>query len=182
MADVICSPEVYYGAAFQHFVASECSAGSSRWIYDIINNTFCPKREHVFIQEPAWCLCADQHQGHDARYLVIFKDTSLKTLRDLRASHLPMLNDVLAKVSAWIASHHAKPFHMFFHYMPSVFQLHLHVTSKFQYINMNRAHFFKRVIKNLQRNSDHYAQALMLTASCRTLRRAETHETVKAPI
>ena len=71
---------------------------------------------------------------------------------------------------------------MFFHYMPSVFQLHLHVTAKAQYINMSRAHFLLRVAKNLQRNSTHYAEALILTSSCRTLRRAETHETVKVPI
>ena len=29
---------------------------------------------------------------------------------------------------------------------------------------------------------EHYAQALILTSSCRTIRRAETHETVKVPI
>jgi hypothetical protein len=89
---------------------------------------------------------------------------------------------VQERVSAWLATRHKKSFHMFFHYMPSVFQLHLHVTSKFQYINMNRAHFLKRVVKNLQRDSEHYAQALILTSSCRTIRRAETHETVKVPI
>lgn len=182
MADVICSPDMYYGAAFQSFVASECRAATSKWIYDIINNTFPAKREQIFIQAPEWCLCADQHQGHDARYLVIFKDTSLKTLRDLRDSHLPLLAEMQERVAAWLATRHKKSFHMFFHYMPSVFQLHLHVTSKFQYINMNRAHFLKRVVKNLQRDSEHYAQALILTSSCRTIRRAETHETVKVPI
>jgi hypothetical protein len=74
--------------------------------------------------------------------------------RDLRDSHLPLLAEVQERVGAWLATKHKKSFHMFFHYMPSVFQLHLHVTSKFQYINMNRAHFLKRVVKNLQRNSE----------------------------
>ena len=182
MAEVICSPDMYYGAAFQGFVASECRAANSKWIYDIIYNTFCPKREQVFIQSPQFCLCADQHQGSDPRYLVIFKDTSLKTIRDLRASHLPLLLDIQNQVREWLTTKHAKSFQMFFHYMPSVFQLHLHVTAKAQYINMSRAHFLLRVMKNLQRNSTHYAEALILTSSCRTLRRAETHETVKVPI
>ena len=38
-------------------------------------------------------LCTDQHQGHDTLYLVIFKDTSLKTLSDLCVSHLQLLTD-----------------------------------------------------------------------------------------
>jgi diadenosine tetraphosphate (Ap4A) HIT family hydrolase len=182
MAEVICSPDLYYGPAFQSFVASECRATSSKWIYDIIDGTFCPKREQVFIQKPEWCLCADQHQGSDPRYLVIFKDTNLKTIRDLRQSHLQLLAEINAEVRAWLDSRQAKGFKMFFHYMPSVFQLHLHVTAKTQYINMSRAHFLPLVMKNLQRSSEHYAQALIMTSACRTIRRAETHETVQGPI
>ena len=182
MQGVICSPEDYYGTAFQSFIRSECAAGSSRWIYDIIDNTFPAKREQVFIQKAEWCLCADQHQGSDPRYLIIFKDTSLKTIRDLRQSHLRLLAEINAEVRAWLDSRQAKGFKMFFHYMPSVFQLHLHVTAKSQYINMSRAHFLPLVMKNLQRSSEHYAEALILTSACRTIRRAETHETVQGPI
>jgi|LauGreDrversion4_2_1035121.scaffolds.fasta_scaffold189494_2 hypothetical protein len=182
MQGVICSPEDYYGTAFQSFIRSECAAGSSRWIYDIIDNTFPAKREQVFIHAQEWCLCADHHHGHDARYLVIFKDTRLKTMRDLRATHLPLLLEIYERVNAWLATKHRRRFHMFFHYMPSVFQLHLHVTSKVQYINQARAHYLLRVIRNLERHSEHYAQALILTMSCRTIRRAETHETVQCAI
>jgi hypothetical protein len=106
----------------------------------------------------------------------------LKTIRDLRNQHVPLLLEIEDRIKAWLCSKHKKNFHLFFHYMPSVFQLHLHVTSKVQYINMNRAHFLSRVIKNLQKNSEHYAQALILTSACRTIRRAETHETVQYAI
>jgi len=47
------------------------------------------------------------------------------------------------------------------------------------YINMNRAHFLSNVIKNIQKHSEHYAQALILTVACRTIRRTETHGTVQ---
>jgi hypothetical protein len=182
MQDVICSPDVYYSHAFQSFIDTERKSPNSKWIYDIIDNTFAPKREQIFIHADTWCLCADQHHGHDTRYLVIFKDTRLSTIRDLRRSNVALLVDVRNQVSAWLQTRHKRKFHMFFHYMPSVFQLHLHVTSKAQYINMNRAHFLPFVINNLKNNSEYYAQALLLTAACRTIKRAESHDTVQYPI
>ena len=182
MQDVICSPDVYYGAAFQDFIHKERTSTSSQWIFDIIANTYCPKREQIFIQAEQWCLCADQHHGHDTRYLVIFKDTSLATIRDLTHHHIALLKEVYSSVRAWLVCKHKQGFHMFFHYMPSVFQLHLHVTSKTQYINVNRAHPLLEVVKRLQKNSSHYAQALMLTSACRTIKRAETHKSVQYAI
>ena len=182
MQDVICSPDVYYSSYYQNFIESECTSQSSKWVYDIINNTFLPKREQIFINEEEWCLCADQHHGNDARYLVIFKNIKLKTIRDLRSEHVKLLLAIHDKVREWLCSRHKNTFHLFFHYMPSVFQLHLHVTSKMQYINRNRAHFLTRVISNIQKNSQHYAEALLLTVYCRTIRRAETHETVQYAI
>jgi hypothetical protein len=182
MSCVICSPHTYYAEDFQAFMARECQAANSRWIYDIIDGKCCPRREQIFLREREWCLCAYHHAGADSRYLVIFNDTKLRTIRDLRACHLRLLAEVKAKVSAWLSHRHAERFHMFFHYMPSVFQLHLHVSSAVQFINSSRAHFLLRVIRNLQQNSEYYAQALILTVACRTLKRAETHERVKAAI
>ena len=182
MQDVICSPDVYYGAAFQDFIHKERTAANSQWIFDIINNTYCAKKEQVFMQTEEWSLCADQHHGHDTRYLVIFKDTSLATIRDLTQRHIALLKDVYSKVNAWILNKHKQNFHMFFHYMPSVFQLHLHVTSKTQYINVNRAHSMLEVVQRLKKNSNHYSEALLLTSACRTLKRAETHKSVQYAI
>ena len=73
MQAVICSPEEYYSDAFQNFIEAECAAANSQWIYHIITNTFASNREQVFIHTAQWCLCADQHLGHDPSYLVIFK-------------------------------------------------------------------------------------------------------------
>jgi diadenosine tetraphosphate (Ap4A) HIT family hydrolase len=180
--DVICSPDIYYGDAFQKFINSERASANSRWIFDIIEDTYCKKREQIFLQSKHWCLCADQHHGHDPRYLVIFKDRNLATLRDLTQNHVALLREVNCKVKSWIRTKHKQAFHLFFHYMPSVFQLHLHVTSKAQFINVNRAHSLMEVIHRLQTNSYHYSHALLLTAACRTIKRAETHRCVQYAI
>lgn len=182
MQDVICTPDVYYSPAFQEFIHKERTSPNSQWIFDIIANTHCPKREQLFIQEEQWCLCADQHHGNDIRYLVIFKDTNLVTIRNLNQKHVALLQEIYSCVRAWLLTKHKQEFHMFFHYMPSVFQLHLHVTSKTQYINVNRAHSLMEVVARLKKNSNHYAKALILTSYCRTIKRAETHKSVQYAI
>lgn len=179
---VVCSPHEYAGAAFQAFMRRECAAASSRWIYDIIDDTFAPGREQVFLRRPEWCLCADHHHTSEPRYLVIFADRALRTLRDLRAEHAPLLAEIAATVREWLAARHAAPFHLYFHYMPSIFQLHLHVSASRQNINVHRAHYLPLVLRNLGKDSLHYAQALLLTKACRTLRRAETHSALRLPI
>lgn len=182
MHAVICSDVEYKSPAFQRFMQSERSAAYSRWIFDLIDNRFHKNNEQVFIDNGAWCLCADKHNGHDARYLVVFKDRSLRTIRDLRHSHLGLLEHIQSTVNAWLKTRHPHRYCMYFHYMPSVFQLHLHVNSCTQYINRHRAHFLTTVMRNIDRESEHYARALILTKMCKTLKKAETHETVKVAI
>ena len=182
MQDVVCSPEEYYSVRFQRFMLKERTSPHNRWIYEIIDDSFAADREQIFIQEEQWCLCLDQHNGCDTRYLVVFKDKTLQTIRDLRASHAPLLREIHSRVRAWLKSKHMPQTFFYFHYMPSVFQLHLHVVCGHQHINRNRAHCLLRVIRNIETNSVHYSQALMLTVMCRTLRRSETHTTVSNAI
>ena len=153
MHAVICSDVEYQSVPFQRFMENERSAAYSRWIFDLIDNRFNKNNERVFIDNASWCLCADKHNGHDPRYLVIFKDKSLRTIRDLRCTHLALLQHIQSSVAAWLNSRHQQRFCMYFHYMPSVFQLHLHVNSCTQYINRHRAHFLATVMRNIGRFS-----------------------------
>jgi hypothetical protein len=182
MQDVVCSLEEYYSVKFQRFILKECSGVHNRWIYDIIHNSFAANRKQIFIQEEEWCLCADQHNGNDTRFLVVFKDTTLLTMLELRSSHVPLLRELRSRVRAWLVSQHMPQSFFYFHYMPSVFQLHLHVVCSRQHMNRNRAQCLSTVIRNLERDSLHYTKAMMLTIMCRTLRRSETHTTVQVAI
>ncbi len=182
MHAVICSDFDYHSKSFQKFTDDERSSKASSWIFDLIDNKHRQDKERIFINRDAWCLCADKHFGTDSRYLIIFKDKSLKTLRDLRCSHLDLLREISTTVQTWISQHHSQRFFTFFHYMPSVFQLHIHVNSCSQYINRFRAHFVSTVMRNIRRDSEHYAHALILTKFCKTIKRAETHDTVKLAI
>jgi hypothetical protein len=185
MHAVICSATEYESTQFQTFMDGERASVYSQWIFDIIEKRYGRKKEQIFIDRPEWCLCADKYHGSDQRYLVVFKDKTLRTIRDLRNIHLDLLIDVQKTIIEWLRVRYPSTFKMFsvfFHYMPSVFQLHLHVNMKSQYINTQRAHYLARVIRNLQSNSEFYVQALILTKLCKTLKRSQTHDTVKVPI
>ena len=83
--------------------------------------------ERIYLDKTAFMLCRDIHPGTDTRYLVIFKDTSLKTIRDLTGDHVELLTEVQATISQFLKQRHPdthSQFKTFFHYTPSVFQLH----------------------------------------------------------
>ena len=145
-----------------------------------------------------WCLCLDKHRyarsrraaapprcgtlnsacsrsGCDVRYLVVFKDTALRTIRDLRQHHLPLLREINTRVRAWLRETQQGCFGMYFHFLPSVFQLHLHVRDK----SFSRKHVrmqpLQNVMGNLAKTSMYYKDALIMTKYCKMFQKAETH-------
>jgi hypothetical protein len=92
-------------------------------------------------------------------------------VRRATAAEATIQNQVLE----WLATKHAKTFHMFVHYMPSVFQLHLHVRRSTCCRTHIRIQPIQNVIANLRKTPDHYQNALILTKFCKKLQKAETH-------
>jgi hypothetical protein len=185
MHSVICSEIEYECESFQSFMDSERSSANSQWIFDLIDKKFKSHKEQVFIDKQEWCCCEDKHHGPDVRYLVVFRDKTLKTIRDLRDKHLAMLGEIFKGVIAWLISrhpNHSNMFNMYFHYMPSVFQLHLHIMLDKQHMNQLRAQTLQTVMRNIRQDSEYYKKALVLTKMCKTLKRAQTHDTVKVAI
>ena len=160
----ICSPETYYDGAFQKLLAE--NRRQNQWIFDLMTIPDCPG-ETVFHDTPEWLLARDLHRGPDNRYLVVFRDTQLYCIRDLRARHVGMLRGLLAFIREWLREQepllHAK-YHMYFHYMPSVFQLHMHVSMR-KAPDSLRAQDVLHVIRNLRLSDTWYHDALILCPS-----------------
>ena len=157
----ICSPDVYYDADFQRLLAE--NRRHNQWIFDLMTIPDCPG-EKVFHDTPARLLARDLHRGPDNRYLVVFRDTELLCIRDLRARHVPMLRGLLAFLRQWLPAQepllHSK-YHLYFHYMPSVFQLHMHVSMR-KAPDSLRAQDVRHVIRNLELKDTWYRDALIL--------------------
>jgi hypothetical protein len=160
----ICSPETYYDAGFQKLLVE--NRRQNQWIFDLMTIPDCPG-ETVFHDTPDWLLARDLHRGPDNRYLVVFRDTQLFCIRDLRARHVGMLRSLVAFLRDWLPVQepqlHSK-YHLYFHYMPSVFQLHMHVSMR-KAPDSLRAQHVHHVIRNLLLADTWYKDALILCPS-----------------
>jgi hypothetical protein len=169
----ICAPETYYGADFQRALAQ--NRRQNQWIFDLADlpPALCPD-ETVYHSTPDWLLTRDLHRGTDNRYLVFFKDPALLSIRELGARHVAVLRAVATFLRRWLPAqepeHHAR-FHSYFHYMPSVFQLHMHVSMR-KAPESFRAHHMHHVLRNLARDGEWYHDTLI---PCQNANPAKTH-------
>jgi hypothetical protein len=160
----ICAPENYYDRGFQKWLLE--NRRQNQWIFDLIANDSCPG-ETVYHNASKWLLARDLHRGTDNRYLVIFKDHDLHSIRDLRADHIDLLKDIVVFLKKWLPAHEPaqhKKYLMYFHYMPSVFQLHMHVSMR-KAPDSLRVHQVHNVLHNLSQRDTWYKHALILCPS-----------------
>lgn len=98
-------------------------------------------------------------------WLAILKNPSLRTLRDLDASHIPVLEklrDSCIRVIQAETDINTDEIMMYVHYHPSVYQLHVHIA--FPYMQYNhrdvyRIHSIETIINNLRMDGDYYRKA-----------------------
>jgi len=166
----VCSPEHYHSEQVQVYIKQKSRQRDKHWIFDLMKNAsdielLLRNHEIICINTPEWMLCRDVHPGRDTRYLVVFKNCTLKTIHDLDGRHVAMFRDIQTQVSRFMAKHHSESrlkCRCFFHYMPSVYQLHAHISSHVLPLNSLRRHYMTQVIDNITKQSKHYTNALIL--------------------
>lgn len=185
MRDItLCAPDIYYDTEMQEFIRRRCEDEDKQWIYRIIASPPVEdENEVVYIRESEWVLCKDIHQGTDFRMLVLFCDRRLQTLRDLRAEHIHLLVDMEHRVRKWLCTRmHAKQaskYEIYFHYMPSVYQLHAHVSVPGGFYNRDRSHKLAHVVRNLTQDSLWYQKALIMFSVNKTIRQLHGYRVLK---
>jgi hypothetical protein len=170
-ASSICCPELFFSDAFRNKIEANRAHANQQWIFDLIRGEFAAN-EFVFVDEPEWILVqGNSHVSQEVRYLVIFKDKALHTIRDLRQRHLAMLRAMWVKVSRFVRARHANhaAFRYYFHYMPSVFQLHLHVCCNVS-ADINRTQPLSCVMRNIETLDTWYRDALIFFSPARATR------------
>lgn len=172
---VICCPERYFSESFQSYIRNNCLKEDRQWIYNLISDESQPSSECVYEENSDWLLCLDKHPGSDTRFLVVFRDLSLKTIRDLRQIHAAMLVDMTHKVRRSVRRimPEWEDVCIYFHYHPSVYQLHAHVCQVEQMCRSSyysRRHDVRHVVRNLRTDSLWYHNALILTSKNKGMR------------
>ena len=166
----ICCPHKFFSTEFVEKITANRSDPKQQWIFDLIRGQ-ATETEVVHLESDEWMLLKSVALSNEAnRYIVIFKDLELRTIRDLRQKHLPMLRQMQRQVRRWLARNEPKhgQYRLYFHYMPSVFQLHLHVCCT-PPVDPARRQYLPGLIRNIRAVDTWYRDALMLFSSARDI-------------
>jgi diadenosine tetraphosphate (Ap4A) HIT family hydrolase len=134
--------------------------GKKQWPYKVISGE--SESERVLVNEDEFMILPDSEHNDPGHLLVLFKDVKLTCLRELRGEHVALLQKVQERVKA-LSNSDCKM--MYFHYPPSVWQLHLHVVNTSDGLrttnDMQKVHFLSDVMQHLVIDSDFYRKNTM---------------------
>ena len=169
-----------YESIVQPYIEKLVESGSLSWIKNVVDGT--KEAERLLLNEETFILNVDtkwrshpdaltvpreqwfEHKSVEDLYcLAIVKDGSLRSLRDLRGTHAPMLRDILNHGREAIATVYGVPasqLRVFFHYHPQFYHLHIHFTRLENEIGcqIERGHLLSDVIQNLELDSNYYVK------------------------
>lgn len=100
-------------------------------------------------------------------WLAVASDVKLRTLRDLRGSHVPMLRELYNQACKKIQDEtgiEQSQIMAYIHYPPSVYQLHVHFkhpVSQHVLHDTFRIHSVTSIINNLEIDSEYYSKSLL---------------------
>ncbi len=140
-----------------------------RWIYNIIDGTSEQDsilyRDELCIVIPTYIW--DGKTAEKMHLLCLPTDTSLRSIRSLTSTHIPLLEHMkqvtlnVIKTNYDIDEHYVK---MFFHYEPSTYHLHIHFVNVAHHearSSVEYSHELNNVMFNLSIRSDYYQQAVL---------------------
>ncbi len=129
------------------------------WVHKIFDGD---TKEKIFYHDSDFVLVRDIKWSYenleDFHCLAIFKDPNLMSIRDLNNGHIDLLQRVVMKSLNSFGHYfdiHKIKLDIYFHYHPSVWQLHLHFVSG----TVKEKHWkynVQEVISNLQKDSNYY--------------------------
>jgi len=165
---VVCeTPELYKSVTLP---CLESSKFSIQWVYNILEKK--TEADRIVVEDPdqqiGFIMVPDMKwdgQKVEALYLVaLVNNRSLKSMRDLRGEHIPLLKNILEKGQTTIKEKYdvgPDKLRVYFHYQPSYYHLHIHFTHiRFDApgSDVMRAHLLSDVIDNLSIDSEFYSK------------------------
>ncbi|XBW36121.1 hypothetical protein QEN19_001697 [Hanseniaspora menglaensis] len=172
---IIETPEMYQSIV-KPYIDFNISEGSINWVYNILSGQ--KEQEQVKYQNSNFLAIpdmkwTDQSDLKSMYILLLFKDTRLKSIRDL---HTCADLDLLKSIKVDVQKHVLKQYgdlplnkvKLYFHYQPSYYQLHIHIVHCDNEVNYKSmllgkdCHFIDTVIDNLEMNIDYYKKCKLV--------------------
>jgi m7GpppX diphosphatase len=135
-----------------------------QWVFDIIDGK--KEKDQVLYQDDDFVLLpSDKWKNNnilEMRLLAFFTNKKLKSIRDLTGSNIKLLEKVKNKACEIIKNKYKldeEHLKIFFHYRPSVWQLHLHFLNleyKTKSSSIEKSHEVHTVIENLKIDTNYY--------------------------
>ena len=193
---VLETPEMHASDPMQSYITREVSRPCKQWIHDVLSNrreadrvilrtpdfVLLPDVDTVQKRRPptdALVVWGEKRFATDRRWrpkrpsppsfhwLAVATDTGLRTLRDLRGCHIPMLTQLYQQACQRIKEDSGvdpEQVMAYIHYPPSVYQLHVHFKYPVSHTAPHdtfRIHPLANIINNLHIDSDYYGKSLL---------------------
>ncbi|KAF8970508.1 hypothetical protein BGZ46_010482 [Entomortierella lignicola] len=144
-----------------------------QWVYNIfsglseVGNVLFrdedPDTGFIILPDSKW----DKRTLSSLYLLAISQRSDVRSLRDLKKEHLPMLKNIRDKVSKLVPRQFPGVAHdeirMFVHYHPSYYHFHVHVTHATAQVNgstVGQSHLLDTIIDNIENfDPDYYSKA-----------------------
>ncbi|XP_050031163.2 m7GpppX diphosphatase [Dermacentor andersoni] len=164
------TPKLYKEVTEPYIASQQLSL---QWVYNILEHK--KESERILFEDPdpetGFILLPDMKwdtkQPENLYVLAICHKRGIRSLRDLKPNHLPLLRNVNEKVNAALALQFGVPSHRlrgYLHYQPSYYHLHVHFSVlgfDAPGTQVERAHLLTSVIANLEAYPDYYGHATL---------------------
>ncbi|XP_064483450.1 m7GpppX diphosphatase-like [Ornithodoros turicata] len=159
------TPQVYKEVIEPYLAAQQFSL---QWVYNILDHK--KEAERIIFEDPntdtGFVLLPDMKwdtkQLENLHVLAVCHKHGIKSIRDLRGEHLPLLRNIRDKVHETLQTNFGIGPHKlraYLHYQPSYYHLHVHfseITYDAPGIQAERAHLISQVISNIELLDDYY--------------------------
>ncbi|XP_068153730.1 m7GpppX diphosphatase [Drosophila tropicalis] len=166
------TPDLYKKLTLPYLL-SKADQFSLEWVYNILEHKQeterivfedkDPETGFVLLPDLKW----DGVNVENLYLLGIVHQHNLKSLRDLRGSHLPLLRNLRQSSKDAIQKRYGlnpSQLRMYFHYQPSFYHLHVHINpirNDAPGIWCEKSHMLDTVINNLELMPDYYQRATL---------------------
>ena len=163
------TPEMYENVTLPHLQKEQFTLD---WVYNILDHKkeadkilyedLDPEAGFILLPDYKW-----NGQIESMYIQAIVMDRNIKSIRDLKAKHLPMLEKIKAKGFETIQAKYGlnqDQIRAYFHYQPSFYHLHVHFTNlKYEASGTfcGKAHLLSTVINNIKIMPDYYQKATL---------------------
>ena len=161
---ILETPTMYYSKILPYM--KRVYKTNTKWMFDVLENK---TNQTIYTRTPNFVVCRDVKWVTNKKediYLLAIPDERIMTIRDLRKRHIPLLESMKNEMTRIAVAFRLNKDDLvfFFHYMPSIFQLHLHCCLKNNHHagELSRGiYFYDSVVERLKRDEFYWKNATM---------------------